>query len=285
MGRAMRLARCLGVLAWLLASGQAFAGVVSLGSMKPLRSILPSRPIFAWLPPGYEGAQRRYPVLYVLDGQNQFDPKRAYAGVTWGLDKSGEAHVRAGHQPFIAVAVDNALQQRSDEYLPSRARQESGAMVGGKLGEFAAFLINQVKPAVDREFRTKTGPEDTAVLGSSFGGSAAFHLGFGRPDKFRRVAAVSAPFWWNGGEALKLVKSAKKKPPIRLWIDMGTREDVETADAARKQLEGAREMKSALLKLGFKEGRDLGYLEDEGAAHSEAAWAQRLPDILRFLFP
>ncbi len=263
------------------------SSVVFLGKMKPKESTLPSRPIYVWLPPGYEKeTEKRYAVLYVLDGQNQFDPKRSFQGVTWGLDTSGEAHVRAGHEPFIAVAIDNAREQRADEYLPSRVESRSGkGAAGGKLEELVKFILEQIKPEVDKKFRTKPGADDTGIMGSSFGGMAAFHIGWKHADKFRRVAAVSPSFWWHDKETKALVESTKTKPSLRLWVDMGTRESPKDEKSSKAAIEGSREIRDACLKLGFTDGKDFHYMEDEGAVHNEAAWAKRLPRILEFLFP
>jgi predicted alpha/beta superfamily hydrolase len=254
------------------------SSVVSLGELKPSGSTLPARPVFVWLPPGYaKDEKRRYPVLYVLDGQNQFDRRRAFQGVTWELEAAGVAHVASGHEAFITVAIDNAREQRADEYLPSRVKMKDGEG-GGRLEEFVSFIKTDVKPAVDARFRTKTGPEETGILGSSFGGIAAFHMGWKHPELFRRVGSVSPSLWWNDEETLALVKKSEKKPPLRLWLDMGTREEKGAVATARR-------LRDALVARGFKEGDDLHYMEDEGARHDEAAWAKRLPGILAFLFP
>ncbi len=258
-------------------AAQVSSSVVSLGFTK--------RPVFVWLPPGYEkDASRRYPVIYVLDGQNQFDPKRSFQGVTWGLDTAGEAHVAAGREAFIAVAIDNAREGRADEYLPSRVKGKNGE-AGGKLEEFVTFLLEEIKPLVDQKFRTKPGADDTGIMGSSFGGMAAFHIGWKHPDHFRRVAAVSASFWWNKKETKALIEATKEKPPIKLWVDMGTREEPKDAAASEAHIAGGREIRDACLKLGFVEGKDFHYTEDEGAIHHESAWRKRVPVILAFLFP
>lgn len=271
------------------ADGTAALGtqVVLLGKMKPRDSTLPSRPVYVWLPPGYDKeTDRRYSVIYVLDGQNQLDPKRSFQGVTWGLDTSGNAHALRGHEPFIAVAIDNAREQRADEYLPSLVTSKDGKRgAGGKLEELVKFIVDQIKPAVDAKFRTKPGPDDTGIMGSSFGGMAAFHIGWKHADKFRRVAAVSPSFWWHDKETKALVEGTRTKPPIKLWVDMGTREEPKNEKSSKAHLEGSREIRDACLELGFVEGKDFHYMEDEGAVHNEGAWAKRLPRILEFLFP
>lgn len=261
--------------------------VVFLGKMKPKSSTLPSRPIFVWLPPGYDKeTTRRYPVLYCLDGQNLFDPKRAFQGVTWDVNGAGERHAAAGHEAFIAVGIDNAREQRADEYLPSRVTSKDGTRgSGGKLEELVAFILEQVKPAVDSKFRTKPGADDTGIMGSSFGGMAAFHIGWKHSDKFHRVAAVSPSFWWNKWETKALIESTKTKPPIKLWVDMGTREDKDNEKQNAMHIAGAHDIRDACLKLGFEEGKDFHYMEDPGAIHHESAWQKRLPAILEFLFP
>ena len=206
--------------------------------------------------------------------------------MTWGLNSSGEAHAVAGHEAFIAVAIDNAREQRADEYLPSRVQSRDGkGGAGGKLEELVKFILDQIKPAVDAKFRTKTGAADTGIMGSSFGGMAAFHIGWKHADKFGRVAAVSPSFWWHDKETKSLVEGTKTKPALKLWVDMGTREEPKNDASSKRHLEGSREIRDACLKLGFVEGKDFHYMEDEGAVHNEGAWAKRLPAILEFMFP
>lgn len=255
---------------------------VDLGLLRPARLPSPRR-VLVRLPPRYRDATeagRRYPVLYALDGQNLFDPGRSFLGIAWELDRAADAHVAAGGAPFLIVAVDNTP-ERADEYLPSRD-PEVGA--GGRLDDFADFLFGELKPKIDAQFRTRPGPDDTAFLGSSLGGMAAFHLGWKRPDRVRRLGILSPSLWWNGEEARALVRGTRARPPLRIWLDMGGHEG-SGAEAWAGNLDRARAFRDALVGAGFRLDRELRYLEVPDGGHNEAAWAARLPQVLRFLFP
>jgi predicted alpha/beta superfamily hydrolase len=145
-------------------------------------------------------------------------------------------------------------------------------------------MFGELKPAVDALYRTKTGPDDTGIMGSSLGGLAAIHMGFKHPDKVHRICALSPSLWWNNNETLTLVTTTTSKPPLKIWLDIGTNEG-STAAASQQTVQDTRDVKSALQTLGFTLGQDLGYEEAQGAQHNEAAWQARLPDVLRFQFP
>ena len=119
---------------------------------------------------------------------------------------------------------------------------------------------------------------NTGIGGSSLGGLVSLHLGFTHPAVFTKIAALSPSVWWGRKAILKTVREARSKPPIRVWVDMGTAE-------GRRGLEDARLLKAALVGLGFAPGVDLHYAEYEGATHSEQAWSERVGPVLKYLFP
>lgn len=246
--------------------------LLDLGSFAPRG--LPSRHVVVHLPPGYEHGLDRYPVLYALDGQNQLEALswRAFAGVTWQLDRAADAHAAAGRTPFIAVAIDNTP-ARLDEYGPSF---EPRLRAGGKLAEFARWLVDELKPSIDHALRTKPGPEDTGVIGSSMGGLAALHIGLRHSDRVRRIGALSPSLFWNGEETRGTIAATGHRP-LRVWLDMGTFEP--------SGLDPARNAAQALAGAGFVQGVDLAWHEVRGGRHDEASWAARLPWVLGFLFP
>jgi predicted alpha/beta superfamily hydrolase len=228
------------------------------------------RLVSVYLPPGYDDrADQRYPVLYMQDGQNLFEPVRAFGGTAWRLDEAADRvifHRKA--RPMIIAGIDHAGSSRIDEYTPTRDELRNA---GGGAQAYAQFLIGQIKPAVELRYRTT---EEAAIGGSSLGGLVALYLALRRPDVFSAAAVMSPSVWWNGQSALQFVDAFDGKQP-RLWVDIGAREGAEA-------LAGARALRDRLRSKGWS---DLHYEEDRKADHSERAWARRVPRVLEFLFP
>lgn len=230
------------------------------------------RQVTVYLPPGYdEHPDRRYPVLYMQDGQNLFDPQRSYIpGQHWQLKEAADAAIgERTASPMIIVGIDHAGPARIDEYTPVRDPKHNG---GGKAADYAKFLLEKVKPAIDQRYRTI--PNQTAVGGSSLGGLVSLYLVLKHPDVFRAGAAMSPSVWWSGRAILNDV-DAFDGPKARLWLDVGGREGGEA-------LNDARELRDRLMAKGWPE---LRYYEDRRADHSERAWAKRVRMVLEFLFP
>lgn len=246
--------------------------LLDLGTFSPRG--LPARHVVAHLPPGYESTLDRYPVLYALDGQNQLAALswRSFAGITWALDRAADAHAAAGRTPFIAIAIDNTA-ARLDEFGPSFERR---LRAGGKLADFSRWLVDELKPAIDHALRTKSGPDDTGLIGSSMGGLAALHIGLERSDRIRRIGALSPSLFWNGEETRGKIAATGHRP-LKVWLDIGTSEP--------SGIDPARRAGQALTDAGFVQGVDLAYTEVRGGRHDEASWAARLPRVLQFLFP
>lgn len=230
------------------------------------------RRLSVYLPPSYDRAStRRYPVLYLLDGQNLFDPYAMHGG--WDAARAADERIAARTlAPLILVGVWNSP-ARMEEYtfVPD---SEYG---GGGGGEHLDFLLDEVKPFVDRRWHTRRTAEDTGIGGSSLGGLFALEAGLSRPDRFRRVLAMSPSLWWADRDLVGRLESATPpRPPLRIYLDAGDQNDgLEDTLAARE----------ALLHWGFTEGRNLTFAIGRGHSHNEIAWRQRLPDALEALFP
>ena len=235
-----------------------------------------TREITIYLPAGYdERSDRRYPVLYLHDGQNVFEPERAFIpGQHWrAAEAANEAIGGRTAEPVIMVGIDNAGADRIDEYTPSRDEKRNA---GGRADDHARMMIEELKPLIDLTFRTHTDRMNTAVGGSSLGGLVTLHLALKYPHVFGRAAAMSPSVWWNGRAILGEVDAFEGERP-RLWVDIGGREGKEALDDARK-------LRDRLRAKGWNDA-NFAYYEDRRADHSERAWAVRFPKVLEFLFP
>ena len=232
-----------------------------------------TREITVYLPAGYdERDARRYPVLYMQDGQNLFDSHRAYIpGQHWRLQEAADAAIgERTASAMIIVGVDHAGVGRADEYTPTRDPRHKS---GGRAADYGRMLLEELKPVIDERFRTD--PEETAIGGSSLGGLVSLYLALKYPDVFRRAAVMSPSVWWNNRVVLGDVDSATARP--RIWLDIGGREGLEA-------LADARMLRDRLTAKGWGEGT-LRYYEDRRGDHSERAWDRRVRKALEFLFP
>jgi len=234
---------------------------------------LSGRHVWIYLPPGYHAASARYPVLYLLDGQNVFDAVTSFAG-EWRVDEALEALIPAGQvTPLVVVAVANGGAARIDEYTPWADPGYGGGAGRAHLDAIADVLV----PWVNANYRTQTGPAHTAFGGSSLGGLMTLYALYARPDAFGLGMAMSPSIWWDGRHVVAFA-AASKKPAARAWSDMGTAECGTCIDDLRA-------MRDAMVGQGFVLGTDLTAVEVAGAVHNEAAWSARFPDAVKFLFP
>jgi predicted alpha/beta superfamily hydrolase len=237
------------------------------------------RPVLVWLPPGYDHEPtRRYPVLYLYDGQNVFDAATAFAGVEWQADETA-ARLIAERKipPLIIVGVGNSP-QRMDECTPARDARHGG----GRADEYLAFLRETLKPLIDRTYRTQPEREHTAIAGSSLGGLLALYASFRCPETFGRVAALAPTLSWADGAVVDFVRAQRATRPLRLWIDVdtGATEDA-PPDAIVVQ---ARRLKALFAESGLPVGDEFHYEEIPGGRHHESDWAARFDRVLTFLF-
>lgn len=227
------------------------------------------RDILVYLPASYDKTDAPYPVLYMQDGQNLFDPATSFAG-EWGVDNALAKAPRKGRRAIV-VGIPNAGIDRIREYSPF-----VDARNGGGMGDaYLDWLHHTVKPLVDHRFRTTAGPEGTGIGGSSLGGLISLYAFFKHPGRYGFAAVLSPALWFADGEIFRFVESV---PYVRgrVYLDVGTREGEGT-------LANAREMRDLLLARGYRRGRDLMWVEDKGGMHNEAAWGRRLRAALPFL--
>jgi predicted alpha/beta superfamily hydrolase len=240
--------------------------------------ILPDdRAVSVYLPPQYlEQVERRFPVFYLQDGQNLFDGRTSYiSGRTWDAHTTADRLTEAGEiEPVILVGIANTGLRRMAEYTPTRDFK----MGGGEGRSYARLLVEELKPLIDRTYRTLPEAKNTGVGGSSLGGLISLYMGFAHPEVFRKIAVMSPSLWWDHRSILNAITQQAAKPDLRIWLDIGT------AEGAR-HVRDADLLEALLLKRGWKSGVDLVYAKVVGAVHDERAWSGRFGDVLRFLFP
>ena len=242
------------------------------------RFLAEPRDILVFVPPGYdEDEQRRYPVLYLHDGQNLFEGATAFVpGQDWQVNDTARALIEAGAiEPLIIVGIYNTGTHRIDEYTPTRDRRQGA---GGDAALYGRMLTEELKPFIDREYRTLADPAHTGLGGSSLGGLVTLYLGLHYPDVFGKLAVLSPSVWWDNRIILTVVRRTAPKPRLSIWLDIGTGE-------GGKTVRDARALRDELVKAGWVLGSDLIYSEIPDAGHNEAAWAARVDPFLRFLFP
>ena len=234
------------------------------------------RDLIVYTPPGYlDQPWRHFPVLYLHDGQNLFDGATSFIpGQDWHVGHTADHCIHAGTvAPLIIVGMYNT-KARIREYTPTHVPK----LGGGRADRYAKFLIEEVKPFVDREYRTLSGSQHTGIGGSSLGGLVSLYLGLKHSRIFGKIAALSPSVWWNQQVIHRFAEAAVAEPRPRIWLDIGTREGPRIVPQVEK-------FRDVLLEKGWHAEHDLHYERVEGAEHNEAAWAQRVAPFLQFLYP
>jgi enterochelin esterase-like enzyme len=236
-----------------------------------------------WLPPGYDDAEnegRHYPVLYLNDGQNLFEAATSFNGIEWQVDETADRLIREGAvPPLIIVGLDNATKDRIREYMPYRLMDPMMLRVRGRY--YPDFLMKEVMPFVGRRYRVATGLENTGLGGSSLGALIALYTVMVRPGVIGRLLLESPSLWAAYRQALKESRSVRVWPE-RTFLAVGTAE-AGSAERSRTVVDDVRELAAILRRAVLSEKR-LRLIIKDGAGHNEAAWAERFPEALRFLF-
>lgn len=236
------------------------------------------RDIIVYLPPGYhDSPERRYPVCYMHDGQNLFDPATAFGGTDWQLHKFADEMTNGGEiPPLIIVGINNAGEARLFEYT----HVSKNGRRGGLAPAYGRAIVNELKPRIDGQYRTLPEARYTTLGGSSLGGLVSAYLGIRYPGVFGKLILMSPSVWWAQRDILKHVTAPRSGPRPQIWLDVGTEEG---SDPERTLTE-VRALRDAFLAKGWKLGQDLQYHEEEGAEHNERAWGRRMRPALRFLY-
>lgn len=242
-----------------------------------------TRRLTVWLPPGYRRRLRtnRYPVLYLNDGQNLFEPERAFGGVTWGVAETAADLVRKRRiPPMLIVGIDHGGARRGREYLP--VEDERNPLAKRPLGrEYAEFVTREVLPFVARTYPVYRSTAATAFGGSSYGAAAALYTTLVKPGTFGRLLLESPSLYVGKRYLLRLARKAERWPS-KIYLGVGTAE-TGRPEVNEETVANVRRLERVLRTAGLADRR-LRVRIEPGAGHTESAWAARLPDALTFLF-
>jgi enterochelin esterase-like enzyme len=242
-----------------------------------------TRYLRVWLPPEYDdqtNAHRRYPVLYLNDGQNLFEAATSFTGVEWQVDETADRLIReALVPPMIIVGLDNAGKDRIREYMPHRSLRPMVLRVEGK--RYPQFLVHEVMPFVERNYRVAAGPENTGLGGSSLGALIALYTVSVRPGLIGRLLLESPSLWASNRQMIREGRAIGRWPE-RVFLATGTAE-VGRKDRDQSVVDDVRELAAILRRAGLDDKR-MKLVIEEGVSHNESAWAHRFPQALGFLF-
>jgi len=224
------------------------------------------RSAIVWMPPGYKrirNAHKRYPVLFMHDGQNIIDPKTSFAGRDWRVDETVSKLSKAKKMKEIIVVGIYNTPDRMDEYSDSKKGEQ-----------YLKFIVNELKPFIDSNYRTLRQRENTAIMGSSMGGLISFIACWRYDNVFSMAGCMSSSFYHDEEKIFDMInENNRPKNNIKFYIDHG--ED--------GLIRGQR-MYVKLTELGYVIGKDLDYFYAPQAEHTESAWADRLERPLLFFF-
>lgn len=237
------------------------------------------RDVFVYLPPSHAAdPARRFPVVYLHDGQNVFDAATSFAG-EWGVDETME-RLASGGLEAIVVAIPNMGVRRIDEYSPFRDPR----LGGGKADAHLRFIVETLKPVVDATYRTRPEREATVIGGSSLGGVASLWAFFERSDVFGAAMAFSPALLFAGGGMLDWIEKLGPRDG-RLYVDVGF---LEGGHRRRPKLNlrravppYVRAVRRAARRLETSVS-SFRFVEDPHGRHDEEAWARRFPEAVRF---
>jgi predicted alpha/beta superfamily hydrolase len=261
--------------------------IVEISNFKSIH-LQNERNLYVYLPPSYEQAQNTtYPVLYMHDGQNIFHP--AFNGQSWNVHHVVNRLVEQGKmQEIIIVGIENMKEERANEYSFHTLNEDSLqvppalACIQPKGELYEKFIIDEVKPFIDEQFRTKKEAKYTALMGSSRGGAITYHIGLKRPDVFSMLAILSPYFYYVNPHTLQEFSQvnvpAQKANHKKIWIDVGQYEGLLI------RIGHVKDIANKLLACGYQHGKEVAYYQDDAASHTEADWEARVHMPLLYFF-
>jgi predicted alpha/beta superfamily hydrolase len=220
-----------------------------------------SHAVRVYLPPGYhENTLRHYPVLYMQDGRNLFVPHEAFGGHEWQVDETMDRLDRMNAVRKVIVVGVAPIDRMKDYTLPGYAA-------------YGEFLTRIIKPAIDRSYRSRTGPADTVVMGSSLGGVVSLFLAWQLPDVFGAAACLSSTFGYQDDLFARIASEPCRA--IRIYLDSGW---------PRDNFDATNAMRDLLVHRGYQLGVDLMQFSFPEGTHNENSWAERIHMPFQFFF-
>lgn len=237
------------------------------------------------LPPGYRSDRGRYPVLFMNDGQD-------LEAMRFPETLDSLYRVKA-MRPAVVVAI-HATSARLQEYGTARTANSQG--LGSEAARYERFVTGELVPAIRSRYRVERSAGKTAIIGASLGALSAFDLAWRHADVFGNVGALSGSFWWRTNDSTvaskqasrimhRQVRETARRPKLRIWFEAGRQDERDDRDGngVIDAIQDTRELMDELVAKGYREGRDLAYLEVEGG-HNPETWGRALPMFLTWAF-
>jgi len=240
------------------------------------RFVIKKRDLVVYTPGIYlKRPDLRFPVLYLEDGQNLFDPATSFIpGMYWHVGDTADALIAQGAiQPLVIVGIYNT-DKRLNEYTPTRDKK----LGGGRADKYGSMLVKELKPFIEKNYRVLSEPANTGLGGSSLGGLLTIYLGLKYANIFGKLAILSPSVWWNRRAILDFVHRAPIESRSRIWLDAGTKEGAST-------VQNVAALHDALVQRGWQDNQNLHFELIPDAQHNEDAWSRRVGPFLRFLYP
>ncbi|MCV2352060.1 alpha/beta hydrolase [Paucibacter sp. Y2R2-4] len=247
------------------------ANVSVLPQLLEIPGLARLRQVRLYLPPGYASSGKRYPVLYMHDGQNLFDDATAYAG-EWKVDETLNALAQAGKLELIVVGIDNGQDKRMSELNP----WDNPKFGKSEAKAYLDFIVKVIKPTIDRDYRSLPEPSNTAIMGSSMGGLISHYAITQYPGVFGRAGVFSPSYWIGQSAALVYFAQHPAAPDARLYLLSGDQE-------GRDMVDNMSTVYASLLKAGHPADQ-LSIKVTPGAGHNEAFWASEFEQAVLWLF-
>ncbi|WP_299526100.1 alpha/beta hydrolase-fold protein [uncultured Lutibacter sp.] len=229
-----------------------------------------SHKIWVYLPPNYAKNSKKYPVIYMHDGQNLFDNATSYIG-EWEVDETLNELFNKTGKGFIVVGIENGGAERINEYTPW-----SHEKYGGGKGEiYIDFIKNTLKPYIDATYRTKKQQKYTGLIGSSLGGLISYYGGLKHPKIFGKIGALSTSFWFSD-EVEGFTKEYGNTKKVKLFLLVGEKE-------GKDMVSGTEKTEKLLLKTGFKSKNIKSKINPNGN-HNEAFWKSEFLEVVTWLY-
>ncbi|MCA1030276.1 alpha/beta hydrolase [Bacillus timonensis] len=238
-----------------------------------------TRRVWVYLPNSYEKTKRKFPVLYMHDGQNLFYDEESHSGA-WKVDEAIDTLSAIDENyEVIVVGIDNGGEERLHEYNPWYIDRHK---FGGKGNQYLDFIVHTLKPFMDKKYRTKPDREHTGIAGSSLGGYISIYAAVKYQEIFGKVAGFSNALWHDDKLLVNYIKQHKLGKSVKFYLDTGECESDDN-EFNRTTIEEHREMYSILKEAGV-ERQEIKLLIDPTGVHNEKFWKKRFPDAFRWLY-